>query len=139
MAEELTRAGIPCQLVREGIGPDWEDLDLAAARVKLLSLHAAKGLEFDYIFLAGVEEGLLPLQLAREEPPDPEEERRLFDVGLTRSREQVILTRAHRRRLAGHQGPTRLTPWVAAVAPEKWRLTAPARSRARQRCLFPET
>jgi DNA helicase-2/ATP-dependent DNA helicase PcrA len=139
LAEELSRAGIPCQLVREGIGPDWEDLDLAAARVKLLSLHAAKGLEFDYVFLAGCEDGLLPLKLAREEPPDPEEERRLFYVGLTRAREQVVLTRARRRRLAGNQGPTRLSPWVAAVAPEKWRPAAPARPRARQRCLFPDT
>lgn len=138
LAEELSRAGIPCQLVREGVGPDWEDLDLAAARVKLLSLHAAKGLEFDYVFLAGCEDGLLPLKLAREEPPDPEEERRLFYVGLTRARKQAILTRARRRRLAGNQGPTRLTPWVAAVAPEKWRLTAPGRPRARQRCLFPD-
>lgn len=138
LAEELSRAGIPCQLVREGIGPDWEDLDLAAARVKLLSLHAAKGLEFDYVLVAGCEDGLLPLRLAGDDPPDPEEERRLVYVGLTRARTQVILTRARRRRLAGLQGATRLSPWVAAVAPETWRPRAPGRFRARQRCLFPD-
>ncbi|MCL6621246.1 MAG: UvrD-helicase domain-containing protein [Syntrophobacterales bacterium] len=137
LAEELSRAGIPCQLVREGMGPDWEELDLAAARVKLLSLHAAKGLEFDYVFLTGCEDGLIPLKLARDDPPDLEEERRLFYVGLTRAREQVILTRARRRRLAGHQGPTRLSPWVAAVAPQIWRPAAP-RGRVRQRSLFPQ-
>jgi uncharacterized protein (TIGR00375 family) len=137
LAEELSRAGIPCQLVREGVGPDWEELDLAAARVKLLSLHAAKGLEFDYVFLTGCEDGLIPLKLARDDPPDLEEERRLFYVGLTRAREQVILTRARRRRLAGHQGPTRLSPWVAAVAPQIWRPAAP-RGRVRQRSLFPQ-
>lgn len=138
LANALTRAGIPCQVAREGVGPDWEDLDLAAERVKLLSLHAAKGLEFAYVVLAGCEDGLLPLTAWGEEPPDPEEERRLFYVGLTRAREQVILTRARRRRLLGQGGPTRLSPLAAAVQPRQWSPKRPARPQARQRPLFPE-
>ena len=61
--------------------------------VQLMTLHGAKGLEFPVVFLAGVSEGALPLE--REgEPCDVEEERRLFFVGLTRAREELILTAA---------------------------------------------
>ena len=59
--------------------------------VRLMTLHAAKGLEFPVVFLAGLEEGTLPLE--REgEPVNLEEERRLFFVGMTRAREELLLT-----------------------------------------------
>jgi DNA helicase II / ATP-dependent DNA helicase PcrA len=115
----LTEAGIPCQQAREGVGPEWEDLDLAAEKVKLLTLHAAKGLEFPYVFIAGCEAGLLPFEPDNGDPADPEEERRLFYVGLTRAQCQVILTRARSRTLWGMKGRTRLSPLAAGLAPEK--------------------
>lgn len=136
--EALTAAGLPCELAREGVGPEWTGVDLAAQKVKLLTLHAAKGLEFAYVFIAGCEAGLLPLDAYGSEPADLEEERRLFYVGLTRARHQVFLTRAQSRTLWGVKRRTQLSPFVQVVAPE--RLTsAPGRGPSRgQRLLFPE-
>jgi DNA helicase-2/ATP-dependent DNA helicase PcrA len=115
----LNEAGIPCQQAKEGVGPEWEDLDLAAEKVKLLTLHAAKGLEFPHVFIAGCEAGLLPFEPDGGDPADPEEERRLVYVGLTRAQCQVILTRARNRTLWGVKRRTRISPLVAVVAPEK--------------------
>jgi DNA helicase-2/ATP-dependent DNA helicase PcrA len=64
-------------------------------------LHSAKGLEFPLIFLCGMEEGLFPNQRCMDDPDRLEEERRLCYVGITRARQQVILTCAERRRLYG--------------------------------------
>ncbi|MCS7082563.1 MAG: UvrD-helicase domain-containing protein [Bacteroidota bacterium] len=72
--------------------------DRRADRVSLLTLHAAKGLEFRTVFLIGCEEGLLPLRFGSDEPASAEaEERRLFFVGLTRARDQVLISYAHSR------------------------------------------
>ena len=91
-------------------------LDLAAERVKLLTLHAAKGLEFPYVFIAGCEEGLIPWEPAGEPVADPAEERRLFYVGLTRASRQVFLTRARERLLWGQKRRPGLSPWVRELA-----------------------
>ncbi len=70
-------------------------------RVSLMTLHCAKGLEFPVVFIVGVEEGLLPHYRRGEEIEDMEEERRLFYVGLTRSKEKLFLSRAERRSTFG--------------------------------------
>ena len=74
--------------------------DPRADRVALMTLHAAKGLEFPVVFIVGVEEGILPY-LAAENTEDVEEERRLFYVGMTRAQEKLLLTYARRRRMFG--------------------------------------
>ncbi len=71
-----------------------------AEKVSLMTLHAAKGLEFPVVFIVGCEEGITPLNLEIL-PSNLEEERRLFYVGMTRAKETLYLTRAHRRRLFG--------------------------------------
>ena len=76
--------------------------DPRADRVALLTLHAAKGLEFPVVFIAGCEEGLLPYIRAGIDP-DIEEERRLFYVGLTRARHKLVLTNARTRFLFGQR------------------------------------
>lgn len=74
--------------------------DPRAEAVTLMTCHSAKGLEFPVVFMVGLEEGIFPCTLMG--PPDVEEERRLFYVGLTRARERVILTAARRRPWVGN-------------------------------------
>jgi len=141
LARGLTEAGIPCQQAKEGVGPDWDDLDLAAERVKLLTLHAAKGLEFPYVFIAGCETGLIPWEPEGDGAVDGDEERRLFYVGLTRASRQVFLTRSRERTLWGQRRRTQFSPWVGSMPPEVLERPAMPEPRprgARQPCLFPE-
>src|SRR5258708_16154372 len=68
------------------------------AQITLMTLHAAKGLEFPLVFLCGLEEGLFPHSRTFLNPDDVEEERRLCYVGMTRAMDQLVLTRAGYRR-----------------------------------------
>ena len=80
------------------------------ARVTLMTLHAAKGLEFPLVFLAGLEEGLFPHSRTLSSPDELEEERRLCYVGMTRAMNTLILTRAHYRRRYGNDVPEMSIP-----------------------------
>ncbi len=73
------------------------------APVTLLTLHSAKGLEFDHVFLVGLEEGVFPHSRSSDREEDLEEERRLCYVGMTRARETLTLTRAVYRRMFGNE------------------------------------
>jgi len=80
---------------------DLDAYDPSLDRVTLMTLHAAKGLEFPVVFMTGMEEGLFPHSRTVEEGEDVEEERRLCYVGMTRAMEKLFLTRARQRRVYG--------------------------------------
>jgi len=88
---------------------DTDDYD-ERSQITLMSLHAAKGLEFPLVFLSGLEEGLFPHSRTMLEPDDVEEERRLCYVGMTRAMDQLILTRAVYRRRYGSDLPEASVP-----------------------------
>jgi DNA helicase-2/ATP-dependent DNA helicase PcrA len=88
------------------------------ARVWLMSMHAAKGLEFPIVIVAGMEEGLFPHARSVEDEDDVEEERRIFYVCITRARERLVLTGAARRRVFGEYQPTEPSRFLDEVPAE---------------------
>jgi DNA helicase-2/ATP-dependent DNA helicase PcrA len=74
--------------------------------VQLMTLHAAKGLEFPVVFVAGMEEGLFPHQMCKADPVRLEEERRLCYVGMTRAMQRLYMTYAETRRMYSNSNPT---------------------------------
>jgi DNA helicase-2/ATP-dependent DNA helicase PcrA len=93
----------------EGQGEAWQDC------VQLMTLHSAKGLEFPYVFLVGMEDGLFPSQKSTEEAGRLEEERRLAYVGITRARERVVLTYAESRRMHGVESYARPSRFLGEI------------------------
>jgi DNA helicase II / ATP-dependent DNA helicase PcrA len=94
--------GVRVFLERMSLSPRDADADAdAGGAVRLMTFHNAKGLEFDAVFLVGLEEGLLPHVRSSESDAGVEEERRLFYVGLTRARDRAFLSLARRRALFG--------------------------------------
>jgi len=123
-------------LTQIATGAETDALDPRAEAITLLTLHGAKGLEFDVVFLAGCERGLLPFRLPGAGPLTPEdaaEERRLLFVGMTRARERLLLSYASRRtRHAPGNGTGETTgrsSFLAALDPVPPGLTAPRRPR----------
>jgi ATP-dependent DNA helicase UvrD/PcrA len=122
---------------------DIDGWDGESDRVSLMTLHSAKGLEFPVVFVTGLEEGLLPhMRSTDENDGDVEEERRLLYVGMTRAREELVLTLARSRRRYGPSQATRgsrfigelprgeikpegaidkaMSPYAEAVASDDW-------------------
>ena len=85
------------------------------ARVMMMTLHSAKGLEFATVVLAGLEEGLFPHSRSREDEAELEEERRLCYVGITRARKQLVLTSAARRRVFGEYQSTEPSRFIDEI------------------------
>jgi len=116
--KELANAAHDAEVRGETLGDFLDHAALASdtdqfdpdARVTLMTLHAAKGLEFPLVFLAGLEEGLFPHSRTLNNPEELEEERRLCYVGMTRAMNTLILTRAHYRRRYGNDAPEMSIP-----------------------------
>jgi len=86
--------------------------------VTLATIHAAKGLEFETVFLAGVEDGILPHARSLEDPRSLEEERRLLYVAVTRAKDRLVLTRALSRQMRGRTRKSVLSRFVEELSPD---------------------
>lgn len=115
--------------------------DPRADRISLLTLHAAKGLEFPVVFIVGCEDGILPLTWGKAEAADLEEERRLFYVGVTRAKTKLYLCHAQKRRRRGMMQPMSPSPYLADIEEQllerrRSQLSARGRKKADQLELF---
>jgi uncharacterized protein (TIGR00375 family) len=108
---------LPRFLQEIATGAEVDALDPRAEAVNLLTLHAAKGLEFPVVFLVGCEDGLLPMRWPGSTPDEDEtaEERRLFFVGLTRAQDRLYVTHAARRFRHGSEREQSPTPFLDAI------------------------
>jgi DNA helicase-2/ATP-dependent DNA helicase PcrA len=112
--EELVNAAVESETREESLRDFLDHAALvsdtdqykAEAEVTLMTMHAAKGLEFPLVFIAGLEENLFPHSRARENPAELEEERRLCYVAITRAEKYLYLTHAMKRRVYGEELPS---------------------------------
>ena len=110
---------------------DTDDADQESSEVTLMTLHAAKGLEFPVVFLVGMEENVFPLSRASEDEDELEEERRLAYVGITRAEKILYLTNANSRLLYGrtnYNQPTRFLREISSDLLDYQGLARPANS-----------
>ena len=103
--EDNEETSLEAFLSSAALASDLDNLEEGEAKVSLMTLHSAKGLEFPVVFLVGVEQGLLPHNRTINDPLQLEEERRLCYVGITRAQEQLFLTYTRERRLWGYREP----------------------------------
>lgn len=102
--EQNEQAGLSMFLEEISLMTDVDQLDDQDDRVVLMTLHSAKGLEFDNVFMVGVEEGLFPGMQSIGNPEDIEEERRLMYVGITRAKKRLYILHAAQRMIYGKTG-----------------------------------
>jgi len=116
LVEALERSGIPFEKrSHDRLVDSLDAWDERADRGSLLTLHAAKGLEFAVVFLVGCSDGVLPLRWGRTEAADREEERRLFYVGMTRARRKLMLCWARKRRWRGRVREMEPSPFLLDI------------------------
>jgi len=111
---------------------DQDLFDLKAEKVSILTMHASKGLEFEVVFVAGCEDGLLPYRKPGQTDTNEEEERRLFYVAMTRAKSLLFLSYAKKRTRFGKTETTTLSPFVPDIDPRLLRFETPRFSRMEQ-------
>jgi DNA helicase-2/ATP-dependent DNA helicase PcrA len=114
-----------------------EEAGTRDARVWLMTLHSAKGLEFPVVVLAGLEEGLFPHSRSKDDEEELEEERRLCYVGMTRARSKLVLTGAARRRVFGEYQSSNPSRFIEEVPAELMELVTPSFSSSSYQGNFP--
>ena len=102
---------------------DADHMEGTGGAVTMMTLHAAKGLEFPVVAMVGLEEGILPHSRARGSTAELEEERRLAFVGITRAQERLFLTKAARRTMRGISERTIVSPFLGELPPESLTIT----------------
>jgi DNA helicase-2/ATP-dependent DNA helicase PcrA len=110
-------AALPTLLEEVALVSDVDEADWQSEAVTLLTLHAAKGLEFDTVLIVGMEEGICPHARSMENPDDMEEERRLCYVGITRAKNRLYLLRTFRRTIYGNSETREASRFLADLPP----------------------
>jgi DNA helicase-2/ATP-dependent DNA helicase PcrA len=106
---------LPAFLEEVALVADVDELDAQVEAVTLLTLHTAKGLEYEAVFIIGMEEGLAPHSRSLDDPDAMEEERRLCYVGVTRAKRHLYLLRAFRRTLYGNAEASKPSRFLADI------------------------
>ncbi|HWR66652.1 MAG TPA: UvrD-helicase domain-containing protein [Bellilinea sp.] len=120
LAYEYSDRGLTAFLENLALVSDQDTLpeEAAANAPTLLTLHAAKGLEFPQVFIVGLDDGLLPHSRSKEDPEEMAEERRLLYVGITRAKDRVYLVRANRRSTFGGYDDQDPSPFLQDIPEE---------------------
>jgi uncharacterized protein (TIGR00375 family) len=108
-------ADVSAFLTRIALQTDTDEYSQTAEKVSLMTMHAAKGLEFPVVFITGCEDNFIPYKQHNTRQADIEEERRLFYVAMTRAKERLYITRAKKRRIYGKFEDRVLSPLVANI------------------------
>jgi len=126
-AQEFAQMGLTTFLEHVALVSDQDTLTEGMNAPTLLTLHAAKGLEFPIVFIIGLDNGVLPHQRSFNDPEAMAEERRLFYVGITRAQDRLFLLRAFRRRQAGVSTLSDASPFLDDLPPDRLDGTHPNR------------
>lgn len=110
--------GIEKLIEESALQSDQDELKEEKDAATLMTIHASKGLEFDYVFITGLEDGLFPHERMGSEEKDDEEERRLFYVALTRARKRIFLTYTNVRTIFGSKQVNVPSEFVNDIDPE---------------------
>ncbi len=116
--EQDPDGGLEAFLENVALVTDLDDMQGARSALTLMTLHAAKGLEFPVVFIAGMEEGIFPTTRALYDEPQMEEERRLCYVGVTRAMKKLFLLNARSRMLYGNRNMNDPSRFLGEIPPE---------------------
>ena len=127
VSDTSTTAGLEAFLESAALASDQDELKDEANAVRLMTVHASKGLEFPVVFITGLEEGLFPYAREDEKDADKEEERRLCYVAITRAQHRVYLSYASYRTIFGSKNATIPSQFLSDIPDELLESAAPER------------
>jgi len=128
LAAEFQEAGLDAFLEQVALVSDQDTLEERVNVPPLLTLHAAKGLEFPVVFIVGLNDGTLPHSRSFDDPDGMQEERRLLYVGITRAKDRLYLVYAQNRSLYGYSEPIEPSRYLVDIPAHLLDETQPARS-----------
>ena len=124
-----TDTSLPAFLEQVALISDIDTYDESGNSVTLMTLHAAKGLEFPVVYMAGMEEGVFPHRRSIDDREELEEERRLCYVGMTRARERLTFSYAHQRMMMGQIQRSDVSRFISEIPEELYAETLPRQRR----------
>jgi DNA helicase-2/ATP-dependent DNA helicase PcrA len=126
---ETEGGSLAAYLQTRSLATDADALDAGAPKTTILTMHAAKGLEYPVVVVSGVEDGFLPHIRSSNRPAEIEEERRLLFVAMTRAKERLVLTYAERRAVSGTVLPRTPSPFIGEIGEAASPVIPPSRAR----------